>query len=122
MVQFTNVDPAKLQVGATNTAASLGELESHLSGLSNAQDELAVAVRGATGTAANQALINAYTAGKSLGGTLQEIIDALTDAGVKIDASDLDAAGQVHAKAGADGHFDAGSGVAAASKVNLSSL
>ncbi|WP_329411974.1 hypothetical protein OG563_06095 [Nocardia vinacea] len=97
MATFTHIDPDKLKTGASNSAACLGELEGHMNGLWSAQDELAAAVppSSATGRAAQTALSNAYNAGKSLGGTLQEIIDALTAAHVNIDAQDLDAAAQV---------------------------
>ncbi|MGY4098691.1 hypothetical protein ACW2Q0_03875 [Nocardia sp. R16R-3T] len=109
MATFTHVDPDKLKTGAANSAACLGELEGCMNGLWSAQDELAAAVHGATGRAAQTALSNAYNAGKSLGGTLQEIIDALNDAGVKIDAQDLDAAAQVGASAVDQGYLGAGS-------------
>ncbi|WP_327100841.1 hypothetical protein OIE68_19830 [Nocardia vinacea] len=110
MAQFTHVDPEKLKTGAANSDACLRELEKNLSGMWSAQDELAAAVppTSATGRAAQTALSNAYNAGKSLGGTLQEIIDALTDAHVKIDASDLDAASQVSHSGNADGLVTAG--------------
>ncbi|MEV5840101.1 hypothetical protein [Nocardia sp. NPDC052112] len=110
MATFTHVDPEKLKTGAANSSACLGELEGCLNGMWSAQDELAAAVppTSQTGRAAQTALSNAYNAGKSLGGTLQEIIDALNDAGVKIDAHDLDAASQVTHSGG-----DAGSYVSA---------
>ncbi|MFX0579079.1 WXG100 family type VII secretion target [Nocardia nepalensis] len=108
MATFTHIDPDKLKTGAANSAACLGELEGCLNGMWSAQDELAAAVKGATGHAAQKALSDAYNAGKSLGGTLQEIIDALNDAHVKIDAHDLDAAQQVTHSGNADGFVSAG--------------
>ncbi|MFE9327731.1 hypothetical protein ACIHDR_40095 [Nocardia sp. NPDC052278] len=110
MATFTHVDPEKLKTGAANSAACLGELEGHLNGLWSAQDELAAAVppSSQTGRAAQTALSSAYNAGKSLGGTLQEIIDALNDAHVKIDAHDLDAASQVSHSGNADGFVGTG--------------
>ncbi|WP_330257071.1 hypothetical protein OG874_22380 [Nocardia sp. NBC_00565] len=109
MAHFTHVDPTKLKTGAANTSACLGELESNLNGLSSAADELYVAVSGATGTAINNALSEAFAAGKSLGATLQEIIDALTETGVKIDAHDLDSAAEVVAASGGENFVPSGS-------------
>ncbi|MEV6427521.1 hypothetical protein [Nocardia sp. NPDC051463] len=123
MTSWTNVVPAKVQTAANNSTSCLGELESHLNGLSSAQDELEVAVRGMTGTAIRETLTSAYQSGKSLAATLQEIVDALADSGVQIDAHDVNAAAE-YKQFGADGSVSEGDGMIgaqAASKVDIKS-
>lgn len=119
MATITKVDPDQVKTSAANTAACLGELEGHLNGMSNAQDEMQVAVKGQTGAAIYKTMGEAYSKGKALAGTLNEIVVALKEHGVKIDASDLDAAGQVAAAQGGDGSVDSGSGWSNSSESKL---
>ncbi|NNH73232.1 hypothetical protein HLB23_25810 [Nocardia uniformis] len=104
-------DPAALQSSANNTAACLGELESHLKALAATQDELHTAVvsQGA-GNAIYNTLGNAHVRGLSLAGTLQQIVDGLSDTGVKVDLEDLEGAARVNAAMGDDGVVDGGAG------------
>lgn len=108
MTSMTELNPEQVQASANNTAACLGELESHLSGMSNAQDEMYAAVKGQTGAAIYKSMGEAYSKGKNLAAKLQEIMEALKETGVKVDASDLDASSQVVAK-GLNGEFDGNS-------------
>ncbi|MBF6175640.1 hypothetical protein [Nocardia blacklockiae] len=96
-------DPSQLQTGAKNTAGCLGELENHLRALTNLQDEFGTAVKSeATAPALRQAFIDAYTKGKALGGSLQNIIDALNTSGVQVSQADAEAQSAI-VKAGLDG-------------------
>ncbi|MFC3963069.1 WXG100 family type VII secretion target [Nocardia jiangsuensis] len=119
MATLMNVSPESIQASAGKTAAGLGELESHLKGLSGAQDELYAAVQGQTGDAIYQAMSQAYTSGKALAGTLQEIVDAMTAVGANFDAADLDSAGQFYRDLGTDGKLDTGAGFGGGSKLNM---
>lgn len=102
-------DPARLQSSADNTAACLGELESHLKALTNVQDELhAAVVSSGAGSAIYNSLGNAWQSGKSLAGTLQEIVTELKNTGVQVHSQDLEGAGRINAALGADGGVDAG--------------
>ncbi|MGV9411217.1 hypothetical protein ACWDOP_14975 [Nocardia sp. NPDC003693] len=102
-------DPSRLQSSANQTAVCLGELESALQGLAAVNTELqASVVSPNTGMAINNTLSNAWNKGKTLGGTLQQIINELGATGVKIDFEDLEGAARVNAVRGADGAVDAG--------------
>lgn len=110
-------DHDKIQSAANNTAGCLGELENHLTALSNVQDELQIAVQGAAGRAMYDSLSETYMKGKSLAGTLNDIIDMMKKTGISIQASDLEGVGKVLAAAGGDGSVDAGSWSSDASKI-----
>ncbi|WP_306355961.1 MULTISPECIES: hypothetical protein [unclassified Nocardia] len=104
-----DAEPEVLTNNATHAAACLGELEGNLKTLASSQDELHTAVVSAgAGQAIYNTLGNAHAAGVKLAGTLQQIIDALTDSGGKIEMADLDAQARVYAAAGADGILDGG--------------
>lgn len=107
-----NGDPEVLRGTANHTAACLGELESHLKALMGVQDELYAAVvsRG-TGSAIYRTLGEAHHSGTVLAGTLQQIVDELSQTGVSVDAQDLEGAGRVNALLGDDGEVDAGTWV-----------
>jgi uncharacterized protein YukE len=77
----------------------------------SAQDELFAAVKGDTGRAIYQTMSQAHSSGKSLAATLQEIVDALTDSGVKIDAHDVASAAE-YKQFGADNVDSASAGMA----------
>ncbi|KAA8881914.1 hypothetical protein F3087_40320 [Nocardia colli] len=102
-ITFTG-DPHVMQASANSTAACHAELEGHLRALTGVQDGMQVAlVSPGAGQAVNTALGNAYVAGKALSGSLQEIIDTLSQFGVTVDVQDTDAASRVHAAAGSAG-------------------
>ena len=118
-------DPTRLQKGANDTAACLGELESQLRALSNVQDALQSAVQSQhTGQSIYNALGNAWHKGKTLAGTLQNIIDQLQKSGVHVDTQDLSGKAQIDAKQaliGGDG-ATVGSWAGASGKIDASSL
>ncbi|MGF6887639.1 hypothetical protein ABIA39_006256 [Nocardia sp. GAS34] len=92
-------DPQLLQKGANDTASCLGELESQLRALSNVQDLLQAAVQSDhTGQKIYSALGNAWTQGKSLAGTLEQISEGLARSGVQVDAEDLQGAAKIAAQ------------------------
>ncbi|MBF6351338.1 MULTISPECIES: WXG100 family type VII secretion target [Nocardia] len=109
-MNWTTIDPEQMYSSANHTAACLGELESHLKALVGTQDELQAAVTGATGTAIYNALGNSYQRGVELANFLQNIVDNMQNAGVKLDGADLDAQGMINFEMGADGAVDAGVG------------
>ncbi|MEV6280161.1 hypothetical protein [Nocardia sp. NPDC051832] len=102
-------DEVRLQNTANNTAACLGELESHLKALSFVQDELRVAVvsQGA-GHAIYNALGQAHAAGRPLATVLQHLSDQLKKTGYSVNIEDLEGAAKVNAALGGDGVVDAG--------------
>jgi hypothetical protein len=94
-------DPSRLQKGAQDTASCLGELDSQLRALQNVQDELhAAVVSQHTGAAIYTTLGNAWTQGKSLAGTLQQIVDQLQQSGVHVDTQDLEGKAKLDAVQG----------------------
>ncbi|MEV0032737.1 hypothetical protein [Nocardia sp. NPDC050793] len=117
-----NGDPERLRGSANNTAACLGELESHLKALFMVQDDLHDAVQSkGTGVAIYNSLGDAHSKGKILAGTLQEIIDELNNTGVQVELQDLEGAGRVNAALGNDHAVDAGSwSESSAAKINTS--
>jgi len=119
---FTTLNPANVKSCQQNATACLGELESHLNGMSGAQDELYAAVKGQTGNAIYQAMGRAYESGKSLAGTLQQICDEMGITSANLDSFDLEGASRIHAEAGADGEAATGAADGAvASKVDTRS-
>ncbi|WP_019930941.1 hypothetical protein [Nocardia sp. BMG111209] len=100
-------DPAKLHTGAQDTSICLGELETYLRTLAASQSGLQSAVQSpATGAAIQRSLSDAGTAGTKLANTLNDIVNALRTAGVKIDDQDLQGAAKVYEHAGGDGKVD----------------
>ncbi|MBF6177879.1 Uncharacterised protein [Nocardia otitidiscaviarum] len=91
-----NADPDVLIPAARNAMALQGNHEGYLKALLGVQDELAAAiVSPGAGAAVREAMTNAHTKGHDLAVKLQEIIQTLQDTGIRIDASDMDAAAQV---------------------------
>ncbi|PWV66960.1 hypothetical protein [Nocardia neocaledoniensis] len=121
-ITFTG-DPQAMQGCANSTASCLSELEGHLRGIIGVQGGLQTAVVSqGTGAAINTKLGDAHRAGTTLGGTLQEIITALGDFGVKADTQDLEGGARINSVAGADGQFDGGSAAGVStSKVDTTS-
>ncbi|MCX4092195.1 hypothetical protein [Nocardia sp. alder85J] len=94
-------DPTQLSQSSKDTATCLGELESYLKALMSTQAELQTAVQSQhTGQAIYNALANAQQAGTKLAGTLDQIVNALQQAGVKVDTQDLEGGSKVDAVAG----------------------
>ncbi|MFI5715859.1 WXG100 family type VII secretion target [Nocardia sp. NPDC051750] len=109
-MNWTTIDPEQMYSSANHTAACLGELESHLKALVGTQDELQAAVTGSTGTAIYTALGNSHEKGRELATFLQDIVNNMQQAGVKLDGADLDGAGMVNFEMGNDGVVDTGAG------------
>jgi hypothetical protein len=117
-------DPSRVQTAANNTAACHGELETQLRSLAHHQEWLQAAVQSQhTGTAIYNALGNAWTQGKALSGTLQNITDALSQSGVNVDVQDLEGAAKLNAMhAMAPGAGDVGTWQGGAAKINTNGI
>jgi WXG100 family type VII secretion target len=109
-MNWTTIDPEEMYSSANHTAACLGELESHLKALVGTQDELQAAVTGATGQAIYNALGNSHEKGRELAAFLQNIVNNMQQAGVKLDGADLDGSAMVNFEMGNDGAVDTGVG------------
>jgi len=113
-------DPQAMQSAANQTQYFHGELQSHLNGLTAAQEEFAGHLKGVTGTALQTALNNALQTGNSLATFLESILTQLSTAGTQFDASDQEAQGMV-AGAAADGNSGESTSPTSALKVDLNS-
>ncbi|MFI6776245.1 WXG100 family type VII secretion target [Nocardia sp. NPDC050412] len=100
---ITDVDPTVVRTTADNTYIGMGELETHLSRMSSAQDELYVAVKGNTGDAVYHTMGEAHQQGKKLAKDLQAIIDVMNKNGITFNEADMDEAQRVLAQMGGDG-------------------
>ncbi|MFE7801068.1 WXG100 family type VII secretion target [Nocardia sp. NPDC057440] len=123
-MDLTDIKPDKMIETSKNGQKVNDELKASLSGMQNAQDELAAAVKGATGKAIYESFTNAYNKGQTLHATLQRIIDELNLAGVQFDSMDMETAAG-YSKLSADGGGTMASydqAMPMVSKMNLNSL
>lgn len=118
-------DRSQMQKGANDTATCLGELENQLRALTNVQDLLRAAVKSDhTGHAIDSALGNAWTKGKALAGTLEQIVEQLAQSGVHVETQDLDGKARMLASDAMSGvnHGDAPSVGGWTGKIDTSAL
>ncbi|GAB2693877.1 hypothetical protein [Nocardia thraciensis] len=104
-------EPDELKGSAQQTSDRLDELERQLKSLVGVQDELRAAVvsKGA-GDAIYTTVGNAHERGKALAGTLSKIITDLNQAGVKVEADDLQGAQQILRSEAAGENWTGGQG------------
>ncbi|WP_228002902.1 WXG100 family type VII secretion target [Nocardia australiensis] len=98
-----NADSANLKSVSGSMADNHGTLEYQLASLASMSDELKAALEGQAGMAAQSVFADAHARGKKLNVTLNHLIELLTQAGVKIDADDLDGKQRLLRLAGTDG-------------------
>ena len=111
-------DKALLQQAADSTYKNLTALDGNLNQLSVAQATLQGAmVSEHTGTSVYNALENAVSHGKKLAGTLQSIIDSLHQAGINVDAQEMENKGKLDALGGLTPDVGGAMG-----KINLSAM
>lgn len=104
----TSVSTELLQEGCNKTSLGLGQLEGGMQRLANIQGEFQSALKGQVGVAVYNALGNAYETGGKVGEFLNNIIQAMTKAGYKVDTTDMESAALIAAAEGADGTLDVG--------------
>ncbi|WP_062988208.1 hypothetical protein [Nocardia anaemiae] len=105
-MQGLNADPEVLIPTAKTGLGLQGNHEGYMKALLAVQNELQAAVKSpGGGVAIQQAMQNAWEKGNNLAQKLQDILNELLNTGVKVDASDMEAAAHVqHATAyGLDG-------------------
>lgn len=102
-------DISSLGSGVNKTAASLGLLEQGLRQLAGIQNDYRGVAEGQIHTAVYNALGNAFETGGKLAETLNKIMEAMNNAGLKTENAELEAAGLVAAaNEGMDGVVSAG--------------
>ncbi|WP_459549690.1 hypothetical protein [Nocardia sp. X0981] len=104
-----NADISSMSSGVNKTAASLGLLEQGLRQLSGIQHDYRGVAEGQIQLAVYNALGNAFETGGKLAETLNKIMEAMNNAGLKTEGAELEAAGLVNAaNEGLDGVVNAG--------------
>ncbi|WP_433733158.1 WXG100 family type VII secretion target [Nocardia sp. CA-129566] len=119
---ITDVDPTVVRTTADNTFNGMVELETHLSRMSSAQDELYVAVKGNTGDAVYHTMGEAYQKGKKLAKDLQDIITVMKTNGVNFDQADLEEAQKLANSVDGSSWVGDGAAHSAANKLNLNGI